>query len=66
MNIQFKIKYNGGIYPVDMFDFVNQRVAFRHLDENMKMNGAHVDWNKYEILMEPKMQEALTPLPDKE
>ena len=54
MELQFKIKYKDKVYPVDMFDFVNKRVAFRYLDENMKMKGAHVDWDKYEILIEPK------------
>lgn len=54
MELQFKIKYNGAVYPVDMFDFVNKRVAFRYLDADMQMKGAHVDWDKYEVLIEPK------------
>lgn len=53
MKIKMSIKYNGATYPVDMIDYVNKRIAFRYLDENMQLQGAHVDWNKYEVVLEP-------------
>ena len=49
--LQFKIKHKGNEYPIDAIDFVNERIAFRLIDEDMKTIPAHVDMNKHDILI---------------
>lgn len=49
--IKLYVRYQGHEYPIDMIDFVNERIAFRYIDDEIQQKGAHVDMKKYDVLL---------------
>jgi len=51
MKFELKAKYEGKIYKVEIIDFVNERVGFTVVNDEMKPEGVHVSLSKVDLIL---------------
>jgi len=51
MKFEFKAEYKEKIYKVEMIDFVNERVGFTIVNDEMKPEGVHVALSKVDLIL---------------